>query len=140
MKTYTAKKGKMLILIVDDNMCFVERMIDLLDDLANIGYINVATDYDEAFRIVTEEKPDLVLLDINLPGKNGIELLKKIRKSGNDCKVVMITNHADEYYRQQCSELGADHFLDKSNDFGKVPSIIKRLEAEWSSYSPETNS
>jgi DNA-binding NarL/FixJ family response regulator len=139
MKTPPVNKEKMLILIVDDNMCFVERMIGLLDELSNIGYINVATDYDEASRMVSEERPDLVLLDINLPGKNGIQLLRQIRKGGNDCKVIMITNHADEFYRQQCNDLGADYFLDKSNDFGKVPSIIRRWGAEWNHYSTETS-
>jgi two-component system chemotaxis response regulator CheY len=139
MKTPSVQKEKLLILIVDDNMCFVERMIGLLDDLTNVGYINVASDYDEASRMVTEERPDLVLLDINLPGKNGIEILKKIRKGGSDCKVIMITNHADEYYRQQCRELGADYFLDKSNDFAKVPSIISRWDTEPNLCPTETN-
>ena len=107
-------------------MCFVERMIGLLDEVKNIGYINVASDYDEANRYL-DEKPDIVLLDINLPGKNGISLLKKIKSSNGECRVIMITNHADDYYRQQCKDLGADHFLDKSNDFAKVPGIINML-------------
>jgi two-component system chemotaxis response regulator CheY len=111
-------------------MSFVERMIGLLDEVTNIGYINVASDYEEASRLFEEERPDVVLLDINLPGKNGIEILKKIKQPGNDSRVIMITNHADEYYRQQCKEHGADHFLDKSNDFARVPAIISRMKSE----------
>jgi DNA-binding NarL/FixJ family response regulator len=129
--------NKLLILIVDDNMCFVERMIGLLDDVGNIGYINVASDYDEATHYLKQENPDLVLLDINLPGKNGIELLRKIKKPGNECQVIMITNHADDYYREQCKELGADHFLDKSNDFSRVPAIINKLQNDTNSYSAQ---
>ena len=113
--------------MVDDNMGFVERMKGLLDEISQIGYINVASDYNEASMYVSEDKPDIVLLDINLPGKNGIEILKRIRISGHQCKVIMLTNHADEYYRQQCKELGADFFLDKSNDFAKVPEIISKI-------------
>ena len=115
------------MLIVDDNMRFIERMIGLLDENTNIGYINVANDYNEATRIIDEERPDVVLLDINLPGKSGIEILKQIRNSGKNSHVIMVTNHADEYYRDQCKEIGADHFLDKSNDFSKVPGIIRQL-------------
>lgn len=115
-------------------MSFVDRMIGLLDDVQHIGHIHVASDYEEAFQFITEEKPDLVLLDINLPGRNGIEVLRKIRHAGNECRVVMITNHADEYYRQQCKELGADHFLDKSNDFAKVGVIISQAGEEFDSY------
>ncbi len=117
-------KKKLIILIVDDNINFIERMISMLDELDNIGYINVANNYDEANRSIAAEKPDVVLLDINLPGKNGIDLLRKIKQNGWSCQVIMITNHVDEYYKEQCSGLGASHFLDKSNEFGLVPSII----------------
>ncbi len=116
--------------MVDDNMAFVERMKGLLDEIKHIGYINVASDFNEASMYVNEDKPDIVLLDINLPGKNGIEILKKIKTGGHRCKVIMLTNHADEYYRQQCKELGADYFLDKSNDFAKVPDIISKIGKE----------
>ena len=118
---------KLLILMVDDNMGFVQRMKGLLVENERIGHIDVASDYYEANRMVEADNPDIILLDINLPGKNGIEILKKIRMSDNECKVIMLTNHADDYYRQQCRELGADYFLDKTNDFGKVPEIISEL-------------
>ena len=117
-----------MILIVDDNMCFVERMIGLLEEVKNIGYINVASDYDEACRLLLSEPHDLVLLDINLPGKNGIEILKKVKSSGVATTVMMMTNHTEEYYRVLCRELGADYFLDKSNDFAKVPGIVSHID------------
>ena len=130
MKSAITQHGKLLLLIVDDNMYFVERMIALLEETGNVGYINVASDYDEAQQLLDIEQHDLVILDINLPGKSGIELLKKIKQPGASCKVIMVTNHADEYYRQQCKELGADFFLDKSNDFGKVPLIVRSFSLE----------
>jgi DNA-binding NarL/FixJ family response regulator len=119
------KKGD-LILIVDDNLNFVDRMIGLLNEVAGVGEIIVASDFDEARRVLAQENPDVVLLDINLPGKNGIELLRLIKKNKPDCEVIMITNHADDYYRNQCYELGAAYFLDKSNDFAQVPGIIRQ--------------
>ncbi len=124
MNTPTAKKNKPVVLIVDDNMAFVERIIGLLDEVKNNVDITIASDYEEANRLLAADKPDMVLLDINLPGKNGIELLRKIKSPDKECRVIMMTNHTDEYYRGLCKELGADHFLDKTNDFGKVPEII----------------
>lgn len=121
-------KNKPLLLIVDDNMNFVDRMIHLLKDSGIIREISVAANYDEARELLLSKNPDIVLLDINLPGKNGIEILKLIQKNKKQCEVIMISNHADEYYRQQCQELGAKHFLDKSNDFGLVPSIINQYD------------
>lgn len=117
-----------MLLIVDDNMNFVDRMISLLKESGFVKEIMVAGNYDEAGKVLIMENPEIVLLDINLPGKNGIEFLKLIRKNNISCEVIMITNHTDEYYRQQCQELGARHFLDKSNDFGLVPSIISQYE------------
>jgi DNA-binding NarL/FixJ family response regulator len=102
-------------------------MIGLLEEAEGIGYINVAHDYDEAYNCINTERPDLVLLDINLPGKNGIDLLREIKKSDIKCSVVMISNHDNEYYRDQCKQLGAEYFLDKSTDFTMVPSIIKEI-------------
>jgi len=119
-------KENLVVLIVDDNMGFTDRMAEILDHIDHIGYISVAGNYDEGRRLFFEQRPGLVLLDINLPGKNGIHLLKDIHESDWNCEVIMITNHTNEYYRQQCEELGAKYFLDKTNDFGLVPSIISR--------------
>ncbi|MEO6613398.1 MAG: response regulator [Chitinophagaceae bacterium] len=121
---------KQTILIVDDNLNFVDRMIGLLQEVSNVGTIHTASDFDEARRLLSEVDPAVVLLDINLPGKNGIELLKMIKKNNSECEVIMITNHADDYYREQCHELGAKYFLDKSNDFALVPGIISQMELE----------
>jgi two-component system chemotaxis response regulator CheY len=119
-------KRKLSILIVDDNINFVTRLVSLLHDTENISSINMAHSYEEAAALLTGE-PDLVLLDINLPGKNGMSLLKKIKESENNCEVIMMTNYTGEYYRRQCKKMGALFFLDKTNDFEQVPDIIKTL-------------
>lgn len=117
-------KENLSILIVDDNRNFVDRMIALLEDVKTNKQINIASNYEEAHRFLSVKDHDIVLLDINLPGKNGIELLKFIFQRSKQCEVIMITNHADGYYRDQCTELGAKYFLDKSNDFALVPEIV----------------
>ncbi len=119
-------KKDIVIMIVDDNVNFVNRMTGLLENLDGINTINVAGDYDSAVRLLTEQTPDFLLLDINLPGKNGMEILKVIKNRNLECEVIMITNHADEYYRNQCKKLGAKHFLDKSSEFGLVTQIISQ--------------
>jgi response regulator of citrate/malate metabolism len=112
------------VLIVDDNMGFSDRMAEMLEGIEQVLSIHIAANYEEGYRLFFKERPALVLLDINLPGKNGIQLLKDIHESNCECDVIMITNHTNDHYRQQCAELGAKFFLDKSNDFGLVPSII----------------
>jgi DNA-binding NarL/FixJ family response regulator len=118
---------KLTILLVDDNRQFVERMVCILSELSIIREINVASSYEEAINILNTQMPDVALLDIHLPGRNGIELLKAIRHSGRPCHVMMVSNQADEYYSKLCLEFGADHFFDKSNDFSLIPDIIRTM-------------
>ncbi|HSU28903.1 MAG TPA: response regulator [Chitinophagaceae bacterium] len=122
------QKAKLDILIIDDNNLFIERMTGMIRSIENISIINIANDYEEARFLLENESPDLVLLDINLPGKNGLEILRTIKESGYSCEVIMLSNHADAYYRQECKNLGAKYFLDKSNDFGMVPGIIRDFQ------------
>ena len=119
-------KSKKMILIIDDNKKFTDRIVAMLQELDTIGNIIVAMNYEDGCKLFNEQKPQTVLLDINLPGKNGIELLKLIKKSDGNCEVIMITNHSNNFYRQQCTDLGAAYFLDKTLDFHLVPGIVNR--------------
>ncbi len=121
---------KFHILIVDDNKEFVGRMQNLLDELGPYLRIQSATSYPEARDLIRKNAPDLVILDIRMPGDNGIALLKEIRESKTPCKVIMNTNYTNEYYKKQCIELGASHFLDKTNDFEIVPELVRQISMQ----------
>jgi YesN/AraC family two-component response regulator len=123
-------QGRPSVLIVDDNISFVKRIIALLTEVRNIGHINVACEHTEATRIFTEQQPDVVLLDISMPGQSGMQLLKQFRESGIDCEVIMLSNHTEYCYRDHCRDLGVKHFLDKSHDFAKVPVILSLVESK----------
>ena len=112
---------------VDDNLNFVNRLIGLIREFNQVDYIQIAENYEEACEYLEDEIPDVALLDINLPGKNGLAVLKRVKQAAPECNVIMVTNHADDYYRQQCHEMGAGHFLDKTIEFSRVPHILKEL-------------
>jgi len=112
------------ILMVDDNPSFITRMANLFGELNKSIFIHSAGNYDEALKQLDSRKHDTVLLDINLPGRSGIALLKKIKERNCNCKVIMLSNCSADYYRKQCKKLGAMHFLDKTTDFDIVPSIV----------------
>jgi len=116
-----------MILIVDDNKNYIGRLVELLKEAGNTHRIMAAGYYDEAVQLIEKEKPGIVLLDMNMPGKSGIEILHYIKEEGWDCKVIMVTNHSNESYRKFCQDAGADYFLDKSRDFGKIPALIEEL-------------
>lgn len=115
------------VLIIDDNPGFVKRMSGLLDEMNNIKSVHSAKNYDEALELLGQNKHDMILLDISLPGKNGISLLEQIKETGHTSEVIMLSNHSGSYYRKKCKKLGAAHFLDKTTEFDKVPSVINEV-------------
>jgi DNA-binding NarL/FixJ family response regulator len=118
------RKEKLSILIVDDNENYVQRMKRMLYELDNVSAIFSANSYEEAFNQLDTYVHDMVLLDINLPGKSGISLLKKIKERKWPCVVIMISNFSAATYKEQCKKLGARYFLDKTGEFEKVPIIV----------------
>jgi len=118
------KKDKRTVLIVDDSILIIERMIPLLEEIENISFVIHAASYEEGLEVLSRLTPDMVLLDINLPDKSGIELLRVIRERHLEIAVLMISNNAGEYYRNICKKLGAQYFLDKSTDIDLIPSVL----------------
>jgi DNA-binding NarL/FixJ family response regulator len=112
------------ILIVDDNPGFVQRMSGLLDEMNTITSIYSAGNFMEALMLLGQKKFDMILLDINLPGKNGISLLEQMKETGCTSQVIMLSNHSGSYYKKKCKKLGAAYFLDKTEDFEQVPATI----------------
>ncbi|WP_205513424.1 response regulator [Longitalea arenae] len=109
------------VLVVDDSAQFRQRVIRLLND-RNLHPVLQACNFEEAVDWLLHTKIDLTLLDISMPGKSGIELLKLIKSRYPGTKVWMISNHADEHYKEYCLSTGADCFFDKSLDFEEMES------------------
>lgn len=118
------KKEKKVVLIVDDSIIILERMIPMLEEMENVQVVAHAGSYSEAVELIDGLRPDMVLLDINLPDKSGIEVLKKIKEINEEIIVLMITNHPSDYYRELCKKMGARFFFDKSIDLEIISEII----------------
>jgi DNA-binding NarL/FixJ family response regulator len=117
------------ILVVDDSPLIINRLIEMLSETPNIGWIKTAGSYAEAIEIMATHRPGILLLDINLPDKSGIEILRTCRISNSRVKIIMITNQANELYQKLCFKLGADYFVDKSKEFEQIAGIISNLPA-----------
>lgn len=118
------------LLMVDDSDFIRERLLLLLADLGSVREIQSAKSAEEGMALLNDGcRPDIILLDLNLPGKNGLQMLKDIRKMEGFLPVVVIlTNNTLSGYKSECLRCGADHFLDKARDFQQIPAII---EAIW---------
>ena len=118
------------VLIVDDNMDFAKRIEAYLSEIKKIDFVSIAENYAEAEQMLRLDWPSVVILDINLPDKSGISLLKHIQQKKINCHVIVLTNHFEDTYRKECIENGATNFLDKTNDFEKVASLVNKLLGE----------
>jgi len=114
MMQNSMNKQRKVILIVDDSILIVERLLDFIGSIENIDEIKHADTYEKAELLFRQCKPDIVLLDIQLPDASGINLLNKIKSYHREVIVMMFSNHASSYYKSVCMELGADYFFDKS--------------------------
>jgi DNA-binding NarL/FixJ family response regulator len=112
------------LFIVDDSPLIIERLLSMLEGLLPPEQIAYAGSYGEALSLIDPNPPDILLLDVHLPGKSGVELLRVVRKRYPAIAVIMISNQSDESYRAVCAALGAQHFLDKSTEFEEIPALI----------------
>ncbi len=119
------KKG-LKILIVEDSLLIVKRLWTLLSDMEGVSTIAHAKDANEAILLAMELNPDVIILDIKIPGKSGVEVLPEL-KTKSYAKVIMLTNYSDAYYKNLCMKLGAEYFLDKSNEFEKINEILMSI-------------
>lgn len=88
-----------------------------------------ARDGESGTKMYREQKPDVVLLDLRLPTKNGIEVLKDIRQIDPKAKVIMITGYPTPEVRQEAMSNGAFYFYEKSKDVGELVGALERALA-----------
>lgn len=121
---------KTKIFIVDDSPIVVERLTLMLNDMENTIVAGHAHTISSALTSIKEIEPDVIILDIHLkddaPHLNGIDLLSVLRLTYPKMLILMLTNHSSAQYIRKCIELGADYFLDKSNDFERIPEILRK--------------
>src|SRR5947207_1700093 len=111
------------ILIVDDEPSIV---LALKDELVFEGFeVDSATDGPSALETTREFKPDVMLLDLALPGLNGFEVCKRLRPEMPDLWIIMVTVRGDEVDRVMGLELGADDYVTKPFSLREIVGRVK---------------
>jgi DNA-binding NarL/FixJ family response regulator len=118
---------KIDVLIVDDSITILTRMKEMLSEIECVSNVSTTTDSKNVIESFATNEPTLLLLDINMPHKNGIEILKAVKELYPKVKVMMVTNQPVEYYKPICLDLGAEYFIDKSTEFELIPVIIEHI-------------
>lgn len=119
------------ILLVDDHAMFRAGIRALLEAEGRMAVIGEASSGDEAVDRVRELKPDVVVMDLSMPGSNGLEATRRIAALELDTKVLVLTVHAEEEYLVPVVEAGASGYLTKTsadNDLIEAIKVVARGE------------
>jgi DNA-binding NtrC family response regulator len=116
------------VLLVDDEEAFVNTLAQRL----KMRELNVETVYDgeQALAQVKSKEPDVMVLDLKMPGLHGMDVLREIRKSYPNMQVIILTGHGTEKDEEEARRLGGFDFLRKPADIDKLIGKIKEAYAE----------
>jgi DNA-binding NarL/FixJ family response regulator len=124
------------IVVVDDHALFRAGLISLLNELDDLQVVGEAGDGASALRVIQKVKPDVVLLDVNMPGMGGVETVKALRKE-NAPKIIMLTISKNEEDLLGAITAGADGYLLKSAEPEELHKAILLVHQGMSVLSPQ---
>jgi DNA-binding NtrC family response regulator len=112
------------ILLVDDEREFVQTLSErlLMRDMGSA----VTYDGESALDLVKEDEPDVMILDLKMPGIDGIEVLRRVKETQPEIEVIILTGHGSDADREECLSLGAFAYLQKPVDINILSETIKK--------------
>jgi CheY-like chemotaxis protein/cytidylate kinase len=112
------------VLLVDDEREFVQTLSERLT-MRDMGSA-VAYDGESALNLIAEDEPEVIIVDLKMPGVDGLEVLRKVKEKRPEIEVIILTGHGHEEDRQLCMELGAFAYLQKPLDINVLSNTIQK--------------
>ncbi|MBW1896071.1 MAG: response regulator, partial [Deltaproteobacteria bacterium] len=111
------------VLLVDDELQFVETLSERLL-LREVGSAAVY-DGEQALHLLEEEEPDVMILDLKMPGIDGISVLNRVKKSHPNMEVIILTGHGSKREEETCMAMGAFAYLEKPVDIEHLTKTLR---------------
>ncbi len=112
------------VLLVDDEREFVQTLSERLE-LREMGSA-VAYDGESALTLVAEDDPEVMIIDLKMPGIDGMEILKRVKSTRPEIEVIVLTGHGSEADRKRCMQLGAFAYMQKPVDIDELSETLKK--------------
>lgn len=119
---------KIKVLITDDHAIVREGLQAILSVQPDIEVIGEATNGEESVKKAKELQPDIILMDITMPGMNGLEATREIKKQNPEMKILVLTMHEEDDYFYRILEAGASGYFIKGGSFNE---LITALRVVW---------
>jgi two-component system invasion response regulator UvrY len=117
----------MKILIADDHAIVRKGLIELLQEAFPAVEVFEAVNSQQAIDIISKQDLDVILLDISMPGRNGIETLKQIRSQGIKAPILMLSMHPEDQYAIRALKAGASGFINKESATEELLTAVHRI-------------
>jgi DNA-binding NtrC family response regulator len=90
----------------------------------------VAYDGESALALVAEDEPEVMIIDLKMPGIDGMEILKQVKTTHPQIEVIVLTGHGSEADRQRCIQMGAFAYMQKPVDIDELSDTLKKAHAK----------
>ncbi len=128
--------AKIKIIIADDHPMIRQGIKQILELENDFDVVALACNGDEAVKLVKQHKPDVILMDINMPDTNGIEALQKLKEEEIPAKVPMLTIHDDREYLFKALQMGAEGYVLKDAEPTVLVDAIRNIHKGQSFIQP----
>jgi DNA-binding NarL/FixJ family response regulator len=115
------------VFVVDDSASLRQRLVEMLSAVDGLEVVGEAQSAREAVAAIHTLRPEVVILDIQMPDGTGLGVLREVKRDYPGTVVIMLTDHAEAQYQKRCLELKADYFLSKSADWKLLIEIGEQL-------------
>ena len=119
--------ARLRVLVADDSTPIRVRIVSLLNEISRVNVVAETMDVSSTIEEVGLLQPHLVILDLNMPGGSGLDVLEYIRSEKIESMVLVMTSESDPEYQSTALQAGAIAFLNKSRDFRKLADIVREL-------------
>lgn len=113
------------VFVADDHQIFRQGLIKLLESEASIAVVGESGDGAEALQMIQELKPDVAMLDISMPNKNGLGIVKQLKKDNCPAEFIILTMYDEEEYFNEALDCGVKGYLLKENAIADLLSCVK---------------
>ena len=119
------------ILVVDDE-AIIREGIKCLFDYESLGFTicGEAATGEQAYSRIRELRPDVVLMDIRMPGMSGLDVAKRVREEGYDCRIVIVSSYTDFSYAREAMRQGVQRYITKPIDEDELEQILRQFKEE----------
>ena len=125
------------VLLVDDHELVRTGIRKILDEIKGIKVVGEAETGEEAVQFCRKEEPDVVLMDMNMPGIGGLEATKKIIRYAPDVKVIVLTVHSEDPFPTKVMQIGAAGYLTKGAGPDEMVNAIRAVNSGQRYLTPE---